>query len=295
MAEPRDRRRAALRRLPAAALLLLALPGCPPARDRLARKDVESLQTNVQQIESTLQSRQAGVTEQIRDVREDQARLEGLLEENRRAVKEVSQRVNLLRDGTQEDLARRDRAAQEAAAAAAAQAARVGERLDGLQKGLQTLNDNLVAMSAFERKQEERIAKIQEQFAGQLKVLVEEVGQENQALTKSVGALRADLEEARQEAAGTRQGLVDLQQAMQRIADQLAGAQAQLQELAKRQEALRRAAPAKRPGEHVVRAGETLTGIAARYGVSLPALMERNQLTDANSINEGQKLAIPEP
>ena len=44
-----------------------------------------------------------------------------------------------------------------------------------------------------------------------------------------------------------------------------------------------------------MRAGETLTTIAARYGVSVQALMEKNQITDANSIREGQKLAIPEP
>ena len=43
------------------------------------------------------------------------------------------------------------------------------------------------------------------------------------------------------------------------------------------------------------RAGETLTTIAARYGVGVQALMEKNQITDADSIREGQKLAIPEP
>ena len=33
-----------------------------------------------------------------------------------------------------------------------------------------------------------------------------------------------------------------------------------------------------------MRAGETLTTIAARYGVGVRALMEKNQLADADSI-----------
>ena len=96
-----------------------------------------------------------------------------------------------------------------------------------------------------------------------------------------------------------RQGLLELQRPMQQIADQLAAVQTQVQELGKRQEAQRKAAPARGGsggGEHhTVRAGETLTGIAARYGVSVRALLDRNQLSDADSIREGQKLAIPEP
>ena len=163
-----------------------------------------------------------------------------------------------------------------------------------MQKGLQTLNDNLVAMRDFEKKQEERIVKIQEQFQSQLKVVVEEVGQENQAIVRSMAAVRAELDAVRQESAATQQGLASLRDPMQQIAERLAAAQAQIQDLAKRQESLRKAAPA-RGGQHVVRAGETLTTIAARYGISVQALMEKNQITDANSIREGQKLAIPEP
>jgi LysM repeat protein len=282
----------------AVAALLPALHGCPPARDRIARQDVETLQSNVQQMESSLQARQAGVYEQIRDVREEQSRLDRLIEENGRQTKTVGQQVERLRERTQEELNARDKAQRESAQAAADQVTRLAARLDAahqdLVKGLQTLNDNLVAMSAFEKKQEERIGKIQEQSQSQLKVVVEEVGQENQELTRSIAALRADLETSRQEAAATRQGLVDLQGAMQQIADRLAAAQGQIRDLAKRPEPARKAA-AGPGGTHVVRAGDTLTTIAARYGVSVQALMEKNQISDANSIREGQRLAIPEP
>jgi len=275
---------------------LAVLHGCAAA-DRTARQDVESLQTNVQQMESSLQARQAGVYEQIRDLREAQSKLERDLEENGRLTKTTGQKIDRLREGTQEEFAIRDKSAQ----AATEQLSRLGARGDGLQKdlqnlqkGLQTLNDNLVAMSAFEKKQEERIAKIQEQFQSQLKVVVEEVGQEYQELVRSVAALRTELETVRQESAATRQGLVDLRDPMQQIAERLAADHAQIQELARRQETNRKPAPV-RGVQHAVRAGETLTTIAARYGISVQALMEKNQITDANSIREGQKLAIPEP
>jgi LysM repeat protein len=302
MRPTRPARRTPASRLRAAALPALALAalahGCAPVRDQVARQDVESLQSNVQTMESTLQARQAGVYEQIRELREEQNRLDRALEENARQTKNVGQLVERLRERTQEDLDKRDKAQRDAAQAEAEQFARVGSRIDGLQKGLQTVNDNLVAMRDFEQKQEERIVKIQEQFRGQIKVVVEEVGKENQELARSIAALRADLDASRADAAASRQALTDLQGAMQQLAEQAAASQAQVQELAKRVEAARKsaaaAAAAARPNQHTVRAGETLTTIAARYNVGVQELMDKNQITDANTIREGQKLVIPE-
>ena len=277
-----------------AALPLLC--GCAAA-DRTARQDVESLQTDVQQIDSSLQGRMAGVYEQIREVREGQSKLERDLEENARQTKAASLKTDRLRERTQEEFDSRDKLQRENTQAATEQLSRLAARVESLQKdlqkGFQTINDNLVAMSAFEKKQEERIAKIQDQFQNQLKVVVEEVGQENQGLVRSVDALRADLETVRQESASTRQGLADLRGPLQQISEKLAAAQGQIQDLSKRQDA--RKASAARAGQYTVRTGETLTTIATRFGISVQALMEKNQITDANSIREGQKLAIPEP
>jgi N-acetylmuramoyl-L-alanine amidase len=46
-------------------------------------------------------------------------------------------------------------------------------------------------------------------------------------------------------------------------------------------------------GTHVVRAGETLSGIAARYGTSVAALVQANGLASANLILAGAPLRIP--
>jgi LysM repeat protein len=51
--------------------------------------------------------------------------------------------------------------------------------------------------------------------------------------------------------------------------------------------------PAPAGGTHVVRRGETLAGIAARYGVSASALAQANGLRNPNLIRVGQKLVIP--
>jgi LysM repeat protein len=45
----------------------------------------------------------------------------------------------------------------------------------------------------------------------------------------------------------------------------------------------------------VVAPGETLTSIAARYGVSVHALAAANGITDLNTIYVGQRLVIPAP
>ena len=47
------------------------------------------------------------------------------------------------------------------------------------------------------------------------------------------------------------------------------------------------------PATHVVAAGETLSVIAQKYGVSLQALVEANSLADASRIVTGQRLTIP--
>ena len=44
---------------------------------------------------------------------------------------------------------------------------------------------------------------------------------------------------------------------------------------------------------HVVQAGETLAAIAARYGVSLQALIDANNIANANIIYVGQRLRVP--
>ena len=47
------------------------------------------------------------------------------------------------------------------------------------------------------------------------------------------------------------------------------------------------------PTTHVVKAGETLSAIAARYGTSASAIARASGLANPNSIVEGQKLTIP--
>lgn len=61
-------------------------------------------------------------------------------------------------------------------------------------------------------------------------------------------------------------------------------------------------APANRPttrqaagpgGQHEVQAGETLSKIAAAYGLTVRELMEANGLSNADMLRQGQKLTIP--
>lgn len=46
---------------------------------------------------------------------------------------------------------------------------------------------------------------------------------------------------------------------------------------------------------YVVQAGDSLSGIAERFNVSLDAIMEANNITDPDSLREGQELVIPAP
>jgi LysM repeat protein len=48
-------------------------------------------------------------------------------------------------------------------------------------------------------------------------------------------------------------------------------------------------------GTYVVQAGDTLEAISLRFGVSIQAIVEANNLVDANVIYVGQELVIPVP
>lgn len=62
------------------------------------------------------------------------------------------------------------------------------------------------------------------------------------------------------------------------------------------------AAPQKKPSqkaamtgyEHEVKPGETLSAIAAAYGVSVKTILDNNDIKDPNRLRVGQKLFIPE-
>ncbi len=46
---------------------------------------------------------------------------------------------------------------------------------------------------------------------------------------------------------------------------------------------------------YVVREGDSLSGIADRFGVTQEAIQRANDITDPNSIFAGQELVIPAP
>jgi LysM repeat protein len=51
--------------------------------------------------------------------------------------------------------------------------------------------------------------------------------------------------------------------------------------------------PAKTPRTYRVRSGDTLSAIAARFGTTVRAIVELNDLADPNALSIGQILLIP--
>lgn len=53
------------------------------------------------------------------------------------------------------------------------------------------------------------------------------------------------------------------------------------------------ALPTTQPVSYTVRAGDTLSGIAAMFGLTVDELVRHNNITDPNTLAEGQVLTIP--
>ena len=51
--------------------------------------------------------------------------------------------------------------------------------------------------------------------------------------------------------------------------------------------------PAAKLEYYIVREGDTLSGIAERFGTTVEALLQANRLTDPNQIEGGRRLVIP--
>ena len=101
----------------------------------------------------------------------------------------------------------------------------------------------------------------------------------------------------------------DTQAALERMdqmakADEAARAESKraiVAEISKKMADLMKGTPAPSPAgrnetgyEHVVKAGETLSKIAAAYGISPNAIISANNLKNPHSLRAGQKLFIPE-
>lgn len=267
--------------------MLLAAAPAAAFKDADARGEIEALRSQLNQMDSSLQVRQMGLGEQLQSLREEIARIESKIDENRRSSKLVGQQLDVTKIETRENLVQLNHDYQNRFETVDGNASRLAGAIEGLQKNLTTLNDNLRTMSEFEKKQEQKIVQMHSQLDRKIGVVVEEVGRENTRLQGEITALNRDLIQL-QEIVNTLDGEI------RGLDATIRGLDARIRDVALRQESY--SAPSSGGGgggEHVVQKGETLSLIAKRYGVTVDAIMAANGLPNANIIRVGQALVIP--
>ena len=132
-----------------------------------------------------------------------------------------------------------------------------------------------------------------------LSAQVEDLQFQQQQLKKDIDAIRAEMQELRKAASGPGSG--DLKALEDRInvvdAARQADKKAIIDQLAKELSGMGSGKSASKPvssdaKEHVVAKGDTLSGIAKIYGVTIADLKKANNLA-SDDLKVGQKLAIP--
>jgi archaellum component FlaC len=279
LGESADVKRIAL----AAALVTLFVTPAFALKDKDAREQILALESRLNQVESSLQVRQMGLGEQIQSVREEIARIDSLIGENHRNTQLLANQLEVAKIEMQEALVQLNSDYGKRFKVVDENVTRLLKGIESLQQNVRTLSDNIQAMSEFEKKQEERINQLHAQLLQQINVVVDEVSRENLRLQGEITGMGRDI--------AAFQGLIN------KVDGKVRSLDGQLREVARRQESLARAASPSTAssGEgYVVRGGDTLSKIAAQFGITVEALMSHNNLTD-DLIREGQTLAIPAP
>lgn len=268
-------------------ILLVLLLWVSPARafkDSDARAEIDNLRIRLDEMGSSLQVRQMGLGEQIRSLREDQARIESKVDENRRDTRIVGQQLDVAKIETQENLVQLNHDYQKRFETVDSNITRLARGIEDLQKNIGILSDNIRTMSEFEEKQEKRItqmhSQLQQLLQQKLDAIIEEVGRENLRLQNEMAAMNRDI--------------VQFQNLINKVNGEVRGLAGQVGDLARRQESMAGArSTTGSGGEHIVQKGETLSLIAQRYGVTVDAVKASNGLSNANLIQVGQALVIP--
>ena len=265
-------------------VILAALPAAPAfaLKDKEAREQIQVLESRLNQVESSLQVRQMGLGEQIQSIREDIARIDSRVDESHRNTQILSNQLEVAKIEMQEALVQLNSDYGQRFKVIDENVSRLLKGIESLQQNVRTLSDNIQAMSEFEKKQEERINQLHAQLLQQIEVVVDEVSRENLRLQDEIAGMGRDI--------AAFQGLIN------KVDGKVRSLDGQLREVSRRQEELARAAssPASSAEGYVVRRGDTLSKIAAQFGVTVAALKSHNSLTD-DLIREGQTLAIPAP
>jgi len=268
-------------------ILLVLLLWVSPARafkDSDARAEIDNLRIRLDEMGSSLQVRQMGLGEQIRSLREDLARIESKVDENRRDTRIVGQQLDVAKIETQENLVQLNHDYQKRFETVDSNITRLARGIEDLQKNIGILSDNIRTMSEFEEQQEKRITQmhgqLQQLLQQKLDAIIEEVGRENLRLQNEMAAMNRDI--------------VQFQNLINKVNGEVRGLAGQVGDLARRQESMAGArSAAGSGGEHIVQKGETLSLIAQRYGVTVDAVKASNGLANANLIQVGQALVIP--
>jgi stage VI sporulation protein D len=253
----------------AAALLLTA---CVTEKDlRRTETDLTAVKGNIEGLGTSLEKRQAGMSEEIQAIKRSIASLKSRDDEFGQSLLQLLQRLKL--DKTEMDDFHRQQKMNttEYQKTLDEQIGRLETRLADRQKALET------SVAELRRLLDEAAAREASRDTEQDRRLVE-----------TTNRLNAFLETTNEENARLRKAILDLTQSQNGLVDRV-------NELTKGMAAVRDSLKAPQGRFHVIAEGETLGAIASRYGLTVDELIRINNLDNPDNIRVGQKLLLSAP
>ena len=152
--------------LAAALIPCLILPAGPALalKDSQARQEIEALHNRLNQVETSMQSRQMSLSEELQSIREERVQLDTGIDENRVAIRNIEQDLEVIRIEMQENFIQFNNATESRFKATDENIGRLLKGIESLQANVQALGNSLKTMSDFEKTQEARISQTQRPY-----------------------------------------------------------------------------------------------------------------------------------
>lgn len=252
---------------------------------RNAKTDLDTVRGNLEGLGSNIEKRQAGMSEEIQNIKKNLNSLKERDEEFRQAFSHIQQKMNINKIETDENLRHLTGLTREYQKALEKNLMILSDRISKIDARLTDLRRKIDEVDASEKDQQRQL----KDTANRLGVFLDEVNNENSRLKEGILDLSRNYNQLADKINTHNRKLAD---EINNISREFSG---RIRTLETKVNAVQKNLAGSTGRYHVVAEGDTLSSIASKYGVSVDKLVQINSLDNPDDLRIGQKITLTSP